>query len=40
MVNTKEAEMIAFLEGLLNQKSSINLYGAILLLKEKYGNSK
>ena len=37
---SKEAEMIKFLEGLLNQKSGINLYGAILLLKEKYGNSK
>jgi hypothetical protein len=31
-------EAIEFLEDLLNQKSGINLYGAILLLKEHYGS--
>jgi hypothetical protein len=31
---------VEFLEDLLKQKSGVNLYGAILLLKEHYGNSK
>jgi hypothetical protein len=39
-VKQEHERIVAFLEGLLEQKSGINLYGAILLLKEKYGNPK
>jgi hypothetical protein len=36
-VKQEHERIVAFLDELLEQKSGINLYGAILLLKEKYG---